>query len=421
MKTGREVGAIFSQNENISDTMNNNLEFLQIVSDLSGIPASLWLTGRADEFAWKSRTSSRSLCPDDDKLRLELENYLRKDTPGIYFEDTDDMFFYGLIPVSDFMIALGPAAIGSAPGNRLREENEKQTADAEKLTAKTDIASMSLYMKLICCHFMGTAALYEEFPISFKGLDEWQSSGDLENYQLDQSENERTYQIGADFENTFLQMVENGDTASLKALLSGPVPAAEEIGELDLARRKETEYMAVSTITLLTRAAIAGGLPVETAHELGAVYLSRLGRAVSRGDSISGLSYGAMIEFSEAVRYTKDLKSMHSYVEACKRYIEKNFRKKLEVGEIAPAIGISRTYLSRLFRQSEGITIQQYIQKVKCRHAAQMLQYSSYSISEIAQYNGFSSQSYFGSCFLTWYGVTPHAYRKTHQSDFVHD
>ena len=113
---------------------------------------------------------------------------------------------------------------------------------------------------------------------------------------------------------------------------------------------------------------------METAHELGAVYLNRLGKAVSRGESIFGLPYGAMLEFSELVRRSKEEKSMLSYVEACKRYIEKNFRKRLEVSEIAPAIGISRTYLSRLFRQSEGITIQQYIQKVKCRHAAQMLE-----------------------------------------------
>jgi AraC-like DNA-binding protein len=97
-----------------------------------------------------------------------------------------------------------------------------------------------------------------------------------------------------------------------------------------------------------------------------------------------------------------------------KQYIEKNLRKNLQVGDIAPAIGLSRTYLSRLFHQAEGITVQQYIQKEKCRHAAQMLQYTDYSISQIALYFSFSSQSYFGSCFQTWYGMTPNAYRKAH-------
>ena len=59
----------------------------------------------------------------------------------------------------------------------------------------------------------------------------------------------------------------------------------------------------------------------------------------------------------------------------------------------------------------------QYIQKEKCRHAAQMLQYTDYSISQIAQYFGFSSQSYFGACFQTWYGMTPNAYRISKQQN----
>ncbi|MBQ2577136.1 MAG: helix-turn-helix transcriptional regulator, partial [Lachnospiraceae bacterium] len=42
-------------------------------------------------------------------------------------------------------------------------------------------------------------------------------------------------------------------------------------------------------------------------------------------------------------------------------HIEKNLRKSLQVGDIAPTIGLSRTYLSRLFHQAEGITVQQYI------------------------------------------------------------
>ena len=121
-----------------------------------------------------------------------------------------------------------------------------------------------------------------------------------------------------------------------------------------------------------------------------------------------------MMEFTELVRRAKEEKSSLSHVDSCKEYIEKNLRKNLQVSDIAPAIGLSRTYLSRLFHEAEGITVQQYIQKEKCRHAAQMLQYSDYSISQIAQYFGFSSQSYFGACFQTWYGMTPSAYRKAH-------
>lgn len=399
--------------------MKNDTGFLQILSDLSGIPVVLWLTEKADEYAWASCTSSIHPCLADDELRTALERHLRKGTPNIYF--ADEQVFYGVIPIGPFSLVIGPAAIGTASGSCLRKSEAEQCSDADKALAKTDLATLTQYMKLAYCHFTGTPAVHEEFPLSVDVLEQWQSDNDLESYQLDQSENERTYQIGADFEKALLQAVESGDIEALKSLLSSSAPASEEIMELTLPESKESEYMAVSTITLLTRAAIAGGAAMETAHELGAVYLNRVGKAASRGESVFGLSYGAMIEFTELVKRSKEEKSALSYVEACKQYIEKNFRRKLEVGEIAPAIGISRTYLSRLFRETEGITIQQYIQKVKCRHAAQMLQYSTHSISQIAQYNGFSSQSYFGACFLAWYGMSPLAYRKANQNDFIHD
>ena len=411
--------AIHFQYENITDIMKNDIGFLQIISDLSGIPVVLWLTEKADEYAWTSYTSFCHPCLTDGELRTALEKHLRKGTPNIYF--ADEQVFYGVVPIGPFALAIGPAAIGSVSRGYLREKEAEQGEGAGNSVAKTDLTTLSQYMKLAYYHFTGIPAFHEELPISVDILEQWQSDSDLEAYQLNQSENDRTYQIGADFEKSVLQTVENGDTESLRNLLSGAVPASEEIMELTLTQNKESEYMAVSIITLLTRAAIAGGAAVEVAHELGAVYLNRVGKAASRGESVSGLSYGAMIEFTEMVRQSKEEKSSLSYVEACKGYIEKNFRKKLEVSEIAPAIGISRTYLSRLFRETEGITIQQYIQKVKCRHAAQMLQYSTHSISQIAQYNGFSSQSYFGACFLTWYGMSPLAYRKANQKDFIHD
>ena len=65
------------------------------------------------------------------------------------------------------------------------------------------------------------------------------------------------------------------------------------------------------------------------------------------------------------MKRSREERSRLSYVNECKDYIEKNLRKDLKVSDIAPAIGVSRTYLSRLFSQEEGITIQQYIQKEK--------------------------------------------------------
>ncbi|MBQ7466028.1 MAG: helix-turn-helix transcriptional regulator [Oscillospiraceae bacterium] len=212
-----------------------------------------------------------------------------------------------------------------------------------------------------------------------------------------------------------MNAVKQGDVETIKTLLSGPSPDYDAIAKVSDRESKSNEYLVVSVITLLTRAAVAGGAPLETAHELGDLYLRRLSRAAERREPFLGLTYKAILEVTQLVQQAKASKSALSYVDQCKAYIEENLRKNLQVGDIAPAIGLSRTYLSRLFHQPEGVTVQQYIQREKCRHAARMLQYSDYTISQIAQYFGFSSQSYFGACFQTWYGMTPNAYRKANR------
>ena len=347
--------------DDISPAWKNDVEYLRLVNELSGLPVAVWFAGKPlSAGSWTSCAGGEHPCFTHEPLRRSLEECCVGDKPSISFEN--DLAIYGVVPVGPLCLAIGPGAVWTSPG-----EPEQSYAAARGLRRVEHIAVTADILK------------------------DWQQKGDLEQYQLEQSENDRNHQIGVDFENKIIKMVESGDTEAIKALLSGPTPDYASITALEGEEGKTAEYLVVSIITLMTRAAVAGGASVETAHELGDVYLKRLGKAVQKKEAFLGLSYHAMIEFTELVRRAKEASCSQSYVEACKAYIERNLRKNLQVGDIAPAIGLSRTYLSRLFHQTEGITVQQYVQKEKCRHAAQMLQYSDYSISQIAQYFGFSS------------------------------
>lgn len=400
-----------SWQDDLSKAWKNDIEFLRIVSELSGLSIALWPTGKPlSSGSWTSCENAVHPCFTQETLRSSLEEYCRSDGPSIYFEN--DQILYGVMPIGAFALAIGPIAVRTASESKLQTYASDHGMERPIPIPRKDLGFITRLMKLLHLHFTGAAIPREEIPVTNEVLAGWHSIGALEEYQLDQSENDREHQRGVDFENDLLRAVQKGDPGLIKALLAGPTPDYTEIGELSDEQNKANEYLVVSVITLLTRAAVAGGVSVEAAHELGDVYLKRLSRAVLRKEPFLALSYQAMIEFAEQVLHSKEEKSSLSYVDACKEYIEKNLRKNLQVGDIAPAIGLSRTYLSRLFHQAEGITVQQYIQKEKCRHAAQMLQYSDHSISQIAQYLGFSSQSYFGYCFQTWYGMTPNAYRK---------
>ena len=148
----------------------------------------------------------------------------------------------------------------------------------------------------------------------------------------------------------------------------------------------------------------------EAAYDLGDIYIRRVEACSINGGSFHTIGFQAACEFAEMV--IKARKQTNDYhIDACKSYVAKNLRKDLKVGDIAPAIGISRTYLAHKFRDVEGITVQEYILQEKCEHAANMLIYSDYPISIIAEYFGFSSPSHFGKCFKSIYGMTPKAYR----------
>lgn len=409
------VNFMTSQNQGIASALKNDLVFLDIVSDLSKLAAVLWLPGREDDtFQWISGGATEHPCICDENLREALEANCCTGRPSIYFET--DYVFYGLMQVGGFYVVLGPAVRNTASKEFTLKYSVEHGMTSSVPMEKIGLTALTQYMDLMFCHFSGSAIPYED--ISFHGADtnigQWASQGALEEYQLAQSENDRSHRSGIDFEKELLQLIRNGDTDSLKKLLGGIAPDVGEIGEIVNEKNKEMEYMVVSILTLMTRAAIDGGVRSEIAYEVGDVYLKKLASARAKGESFMFLGYRSMIEFAELVRQSKEEKRSQSYVEACKDYIEKNLRKDMAVGDIAPAIGISRTYLAQLFRQAEGITVQQYIQKEKCRHAARMLQYSDYSVAMIAEYFGFSSQSYFGICFQHWYGMTPGQYRRSY-------
>ena len=383
-----------------------------LVGELSGLTVALWRTGRQDDaMHWSSAPNHPCLCHEG--LRQALEDYSRSGRPSLFFED--DRVIYAAIPVGPFTVALGPAAVLTASEETMREYAVGHGMDGAVSIPRCDLGTMERYMELTYLHFTGSALSRGDISVTSRIVETWQQAGELEEYQLAQSEHDRSHAEGAAYENAMISAVKQGDVEAIKTLLSGPSPDYDAIAKVSDRESKSNEYLVVSVITLLTRAAVEGGAPLEMAHALGDVYLLRLSRAAERREPFLGLSYNAILEFTQLVQQAKASKSTLSYVDECKAYIEENLRKNLQVGDIAPAIGLSRTYLSRLFHQSEGVTVQQYIQREKCRHAARMLQYSDFTISQIAQYFGFSSQSYFGACFQTWYGMTPNAYRKANR------
>jgi AraC-like DNA-binding protein len=93
-----------------------------------------------------------------------------------------------------------------------------------------------------------------------------------------------------------------------------------------------------------------------------------------------------------------------------KRFIAQNLRNPdLTAPEIALAVRVSDTHLSRLFR-AEGRSLMRYVWDSRLRLAADMLRRSdkgSVQIAEIAYRCGFSTPAHFSRSFRGHYGMSP--------------
>tara|TARA_R110002020_G_scaffold52026_6_gene146747 strand:- start:2010 stop:2573 length:564 start_codon:yes stop_codon:yes gene_type:complete len=70
------------------------------------------------------------------------------------------------------------------------------------------------------------------------------------------------------------------------------------------------------------------------------------------------------------------------------------------------------TYLSKLFSQVEGITIEKFITKVKIERVKELIIYNEKSLSEIADLLNYSSVAYLSSQFKKETGMTLSTFRK---------
>lgn len=100
------------------------------------------------------------------------------------------------------------------------------------------------------------------------------------------------------------------------------------------------------------------------------------------------------------------------YVEQAVEYIQTHYKSPLSVTGVAQEIGISREYLSTLFKQQYGISPAGYIREYRLFCASLLLMTTGLSVAAIAEAVGFLDYNYFSSCFLQNYGMSPSVYRK---------
>ena len=92
-------------------------------------------------------------------------------------------------------------------------------------------------------------------------------------------------------------------------------------------------------------------------------------------------------------------------------YIEDHLNGNLDLGTVAAAVHYSKYHLHRVFSETVGMTLHDYVNRRQLTEAAKLLVFSNKQIIEIASICGYESQQSFTTAFKAMYKATPAQYR----------
>lgn len=95
-----------------------------------------------------------------------------------------------------------------------------------------------------------------------------------------------------------------------------------------------------------------------------------------------------------------------------KSYLRGHLRQPVRLAEIAAFVGLREEYIARLFRQTTGMTIFEYLRRLRIAEAKSLLAATDNNLSEVAQKTGYSSLTVFSRNFTQKEGMTPSEFRR---------
>ena len=101
------------------------------------------------------------------------------------------------------------------------------------------------------------------------------------------------------------------------------------------------------------------------------------------------------------------------YCDRAKAYISENIDRKISVGEIAAAVGISKNYLTNIFSGSEGLPLMEYVNRRKLSYMIELIRRYGYSLAQAGEHVGFADANYVSRIFKRYYGMTLTEYKQT--------
>lgn len=99
-------------------------------------------------------------------------------------------------------------------------------------------------------------------------------------------------------------------------------------------------------------------------------------------------------------------------------FLQANYRNDLRLDELCSLFKTNKTTLCNQFKQLQGTTVVDFVNRLKIRDAKQLLREGKLNITQISQQLGFSSIHYFSRIFKKYTNLSPSEYTRTIKAKF---
>lgn len=393
---------------------NLDLRYLcTVIGNLSGIPIRVF-DGETECFYF-----SMVNLPADPAVLCRQALFSIEGHVG-YFT-TEDFHYYGLVRKGQTRIILGPTrqipeseaelrALAFALG--LSGEEAKQLSDGIRAIGRMPIESV---LQILCTmnYVLNGEKLelkdIQSYDAEQKKLRDIQGRYQAEQVLTAPDAPFQTEHNTMDLENALLRMVRKGDTASLKAWLRNAPAIRGGVVANDPLRQQKNLF--VVTITLVSRAAIRGGMQIEDALTLSDSYLRQC-ELLPTPEKIANLQYRMLLDYTERVDRLRRGGNPSKLTLDVANYVQHHISEPIRAEEIAASLYLSRPYLSKKFKVETGLSLTDFILREKIEEAKRLLRYSDRPVAAIGTYLAFSSPSHFSRTFRKYSGMLPKEYRE---------
>lgn len=166
--------------------------------------------------------------------------------------------------------------------------------------------------------------------------------------------------------------------------------------------------------TLVRTGAKLSGLSPVLIDSISQDYALKMQAAASLGE-LDMLQAEVVERFCQEIQNAQG-QGYSAYVQKAIAYMRVHLEEPLTARELSREAGVNQQQLVKHFSLETGMTIKQYLAKIRCDAAARLLVDSKQSIQEIGMCVGYMDNNYFSKVFKSNKGDSPQNYRRKHWS-----